>query len=729
MVRCNAPYDPFPYLVMRFPRYPLDTLLRCLDNSDELWRVFKSEDFKNAILFATPALYERLIRLLSGSDISPSKKLKIESSLVKYLSRMSSRCTPFASLASCGCVKWGLEQNVVPDESRIERYRLDMLYCCVISQKLLKKHAVREQLEFRANSTLYQIGRNVRYISSHSNGQGRLFQIKELPMTSPIRLVLRNTRKYTPFENIVSLMTSNYEMAADDAREYIHHLVDNQILVSSIDPMVTGEDMFKHLSSSIGHIDDSWKDILGELQDCIDQLSSSKPSIKNESKQRRIKQIIDENVVNCNAKYLLQLDLFSRHDKSSMDKRIISQVKQGMDFLCRVNPFYQNSTLETFKHRFVARYQDQEIPLLEALDPDVGVGYFHTQDRASNPLIDDIKLPVKRSTSKSYVLTPLQQILLEKISQNDNSDYHCIHLMDDDVSHLPISYADLPVTMSAMFKVHRYLDRGEFLLGGLYFRGSSAANLLGRFAYGEEKILQLVKQITIKEQELNDDKIVAEIAHIPRSRTGNILYRPYLRDYEINYLANTMIDNNINVNELLVSVKQGRFFLRSLRSKKEILPALTTAHNYSGTDTSPVYRFLCDLQHQQGRSSLVFTWGPLSELKHLPRVMYRNIVFSYERWVLTRDQIPIIKGKVTGQALQHWTSNCGLPRYVFLVSGDNKLLVDTECVISVEAMLSELGNSTLFVFEEFIPCESVTSDRNGHDYMNECIVPLTKNEP
>ena len=100
--------------------------------------------------------------------------------------------------------------------------------------------------------------------------------------------------------------------------------------------------------------------------------------------------------------------------------------------------------------------------------------------------------------------------------------------------------------------------------------------------------------------------VVAEIAHVPEVRTGNILSRPHLREYEISYLTNTTLDDDhvIPVNDLMVSVSNNRVVLRSKRLKKEIVPRLTTAHNFSkGT---PVYRFLCELQNQGCISALSF---------------------------------------------------------------------------------------------------------------------------
>ena len=48
--------------------------------------------------------------------------------------------------------------------------------------------------------------------------------------------------------------------------------------------------------------------------------------------------------------------------------------------------------------------------------------------------------------------------------------------------------------------------------------------------------------------------------HIPESRTGNVLRRPVLRDYEIAYLSNAGAASAfvINISDLMVSVKGGK---------------------------------------------------------------------------------------------------------------------------------------------------------------------------
>ena len=728
MTRIAETYRPFSHLVMRFSRYPLDTLLACLADERELLRVFSSDDFRNTILFASPALYDELKMLLDGEMMSKKRQIKVRLSLLKYLARMSSRCTPFASMASCGCLTWGDHMEVVTDEFRVERFRLDMLYSCVIAQKLSHSPHVRQHLAYCANSTIYRLGNHIRYITQVTHGMGRSFQVRELKLTQPLRWVLKQAKRPISYGKLLSLFCSRFELNHEEAEPFTLNMIDLQLLVSDIDPMVTGGDMLEHLQNRVGEDNEKWFRCLSTLRQCLASFSSSCPVDDNEANHHYIRHLLDQEGVNSNPKYLVQLDLFSKHDVSRVDGLIVRQLRRGLDFLSKVTPDWRNANLEQFKQRFVMRYQDQEVPLLEALDPDVGVGYVLTQGRIANPLIAGLNLPYRKQQLQTTALTPLQQIMMNKLSRHDWSTSNCIILTDDDVKHLQPKYGDLPTTMAAMFEILGRTDGGEFLLGDLRFIGSSAANLLGRFAYGDEQINNLVHQIVEAEQESYSDKILAEIAHVPQSRTGNILSRPHLRDFELIYLSNSNLDakRQILANDLMVSVKADRVVLRSASLNKEILPRLTTAHNYNGTDPTPVYRFLCDLQHQSGRTSLMFMWGGLLSTSHLPRVMYDNIILSRERWTMSRKQLPLIKGKVTLHSLHQWAKECHLPRLVSLVAGDNKLLVDTQCVSSVEAMLSELNGDDAFVLEEFIPSRGVVHDSRGHDCQNECIVPLIR---
>ena len=730
MAKYSITYEPMSGLAMRFPHYPLDLFLRCLDNEEEMLRVFSNNDYKNAILFSSPALYVEFKRWLSGKITSDKNRKKIKVSLLKYLARMSSRCTPFASLASCGYVTWGNTQHIHPDEHSEDRFRLDMLYCCMISQKMMQDRSIRERLSYQMNDTIYSMGNSWRYITYSSHGFGRVFQVREIAKTRPLAMLLKNATNSHSFQSLVALLQGSFDLSENAASDYLHQLIDHQLLLSDIEPSVTGDDMLSRLAERVGPINEHWEKLLIEIHDCLAQLSPLKHMEDNESQLNRIKEVLDKDGIKTNPKYLIQLDSFSRFNNGTVDKRIVKQLKKGLEFLCRTSSFYQNSHLEKFKQKFNARYQDQEIPLLEALDPDAGIGYIHTQGRNSNPLIDGIRIPSRSQANSSQVLSPFQQIILQKLLNGDWISTRCIKLTDKDVSGYPLRYNDLPETIAAMFELLGQTDHGEFLLGNLRFWGCSAANLLGRFAYGDDKIHDLVEQVTKIEKEAYNDCIVAEIAHIPQARTGNILFRPHIRQYEIIYLANSLIDDSFQIpaNDLMVSVRNGKVRLRSVRLGRDVIPRLTTAHNYSGTDTSPVYHFLCDLQHQYGRSSFAFSWGALSNMGHLPRVMYRNIIFSRERWTLQCDQFPFKKGHIAANHLVGWTQTYGLPRYVSLIAGDHKLLVDTSNVLSVEAMMSETGRHSRITLEEFIPCKGIARGVNGGEFMNECIVPLIKSK-
>ena len=256
----------------------------------------------------------------------------------------------------------------------------------------------------------------------------------------------------------------------------------------------------------------------------------------------------------------------------------------------------------------------------------------------------------------------------------------------------------------------------------------NAGRLLGRFCSEKSTIKDFVIQISDKEQELNPEKILAEIIHLPESRIGNVIRRPQLRSYEIPYLANSALnkENQISVDDLYLSIKNGKLFLRSKKHNKEVIPHLTNAHNYSN-NSLPIYHFLCDYSNQKIRTSLFLDWGGLSKIyDFLPRVEYENIILSKAQWKINSEQIKIFNSIILSENVEHlfqkieeWRKLKQIPQWIQWVQGDNTLAVNLQNFDLVQMFFSSVKNEKEIIIEEFL-----INDKS--DYVHQFVFSLYK---
>lgn len=307
-----------------------------------------------------------------------------------------------------------------------------------------------------------------------------------------------------------------------------------------------------------------------------------------------------------------------------------------------------------------------------------------------------------------------------------------IVLTDADVNTMKENWENVSPTAFAMFEIVR-ADKEGLLINLKSLSGTCAANLMARFSHTDSQISDMVRQIANKEQQLMPDVILAEIAHIPDSRVGNILSRPHIRDYEILYLANSNLspESCIYVSDLLLSVKNGKMVLRSKQFDKGIVPRLTTAHNYQH-HSMPIYRFLCDMQLQQQRGNFSFQWEGLGAgFDFLPRVRYSNTILSLATWRVRVEDIKhlfTLESENLINAAKKWRSGISLDQYTLLVDGDNTLFIDWENAVSMQSMFTIVKKKKIVIFSEFIfePEYAVVKDKHGNPYLNECIVAFYK---
>jgi thiopeptide-type bacteriocin biosynthesis protein len=243
---------------------------------------------------------------------------------------------------------------------------------------------------------------------------------------------------------------------------------------------------------------------------------------------------------------------------------------------------------------------------------------------------------------------------------------------------------------------------------------------------------KLCIELAQKEEEMHPDKVLAEIIHISEGRLGNILTRPHYRKYEIPYLAMSTLpyENQIQVSDLMVSIKNDKVILRSKRLNKEVFPRMANAHNYSAMGL-PIYHFLCDLQHQSVKSYLGWNWSFLGDENFLPRVTYKNVILSPAYWNVKTIKLKELAKLPDEQKLNKFAEikqEYELPERTYLSEGDNKLLLDFNNKICLDILLDAAKKFNQLKLTEFLFTDSnlIVKDEQGNSYTNEIIIPFVR---
>ncbi|MDR2585332.1 MAG: lantibiotic dehydratase family protein [Prevotellaceae bacterium] len=682
--------QPFSFFIFRTPLFPFGHLKQ----GDE-WA--NNNLFSEALLVASPDLSEGIEK----------EKDRAQFSAYRYYQRACTRPTPFGLFAGCsvGAIGERTEIKLLEQESYRRTTRLDMNYICALTQQIERDHEIRQQLCYFPNSSIYAVGNNLRYVEYHYRKTSRVHQITQVDNSDYLQGVLALANNGTSFIELAkSLVDDNITL--EDATEFIHELIDSQVLISELEPAVTNVQPLTALISKLTGLPNSNIQAATLLSEIKSQLThiDQQPIGVTQNIYPVIIQNVEQTKVEAEIKYLFQTDMYKPVRQASVSQNIINDIQQTLLFLNKITSLPARSNLSQFKENFYKRYEEIEMPLLFVLDNELGIGYAGITSGDISPLVDDLAL-LQSNTPSDISRVPIQSILLQKYQQ---SMQKVIELTDEDVKGIEAVWDDLPPTISVMCQILQDDAQGR----SVYLQstgGQSAANLLGRFCHLDEQILNHTLAITAKEAQMKPDVIFAEIVHLPESRIGNILLRPVLRPYEIPYLAKSGVSQEFEIgpDDLYVSIKNNRIVLRSKRLNKKIIPRMSTAHNFSGQNSMPVYYFLCDMQHQTGRSGLWFSWQDAAQnFDYLPRVVYKNAILSQARWTVREKEIKQITGIIDDvgllEEIEKWQIARNMPDTVVLADGDNELFIDLKNPLSIRAWLSVVKKRPIFQLEEFL---------------------------
>ena len=215
---------------------------------------------------------------------------------------------------------------------------------------------------------------------------------------------------------------------------------------------------------------------------------------------------------------------------------------------------------------------------------------------------------------------------------------------------------------------------------------------------------------------------------------ANVIARPEFRAHEIEVLGRSSSENakKIPLSDLCLRLEGDKLVLYSWSLDREVKPRISNAHRLShGLN---LYRFLGQLQSQDG-AGLGFGYGDsLTQLcRRLPRLRHGRVVLALAQWRVDKHEIESLNrgdGKTRFHTARQWRNSRKMPRFVALADSDNRLLIDFDNPLSVDAfahLVRRRPNCTLE--EATLRPEHLCVEGEEGSYTHEVIVPFSRKKP
>jgi lantibiotic biosynthesis protein len=730
--RRSGLFEPLDWGLARAPLLPVEAHLACA--VDELSAGYsllpQDRRVQAALAVGTTDLLGALARARTGDRDEP----RLRGKLHRYLIRMATRSTPYGLFAGAALIGWGPATDCAL-AMRVPRTRSrpDMEWLLDLVLTLERDPEIRRHLRLFTNpAVLIRAGRV--FLSERApTGNGDVAPSPvSLRATAAVRLALAAARTPIHYGQLAEALGTTAGATPEKVERLISELWQHTVLLTDLRPPLTDEHPARYVRERLREIPAAQQtaDGLGALlralerwdELALEDRAEAWPALVGQA--RRVHDIPASRTP-------IQLDMALALDGAHVHASVAAEAASAAELLLRISPYPRGLPhIQQYRQAFETRYgANREVPLLELLDPQFGLGPPSAQAHGWDGL------DPRRSAAR-------QQTLFD-LALATHRDRRAVVELDDVLldsleTWSPVADAAPPSVELLVLVAARSaasIDAGEFqIVVGPNVGANAAGRNLGRFSdlLGQPARTSL-EQVATAEALHDRDRVAAELVYLPqRTRLANVTIRPAIRNREIVLGTSPGVppDHVISPSELVVGLRDGRFYARWPRGSADVIAF--QGHMLNSIQAPPAVRFLEDIARDQYVLLSSFDWGTAARFPFLPRIQHGRVVLALAQWRIdaaTRaTELPAEPRDTFDEALIAWRRNWSVPRHVYLASGDNRLLLDLDDPSHTEQLREELrrlpdGGSLLVQEGLPAPAEAWLEGPDGH-YMTELVVPL-----
>lgn len=679
---------------------------------------------EQALLVASPRLYEALSRLHQQKGAEGRRALRAYERLLRYLIRMSSRPTPFGYCAGVAFGSFATESHVALERLEGAGIRPDMHWLL----KLVASMETRflSSLEVQVTPSLLSFGKRgigLKYGKDYQQDERVWFK-----MVPVFHRLCHYARMPIPYADLKQALLIDFPPATGEQVEtFLYELYHIGVLLTTLPP-ADQHDPLSHVLSVLRPITEASAAVV-QLEAIEGMIHSAPRSIHGLSRllqqQRMLTPLFEETTI--------QVDTRIHLSQNTLSNEIGREAAKVTETLLRLGMYtYGLPSLHHARRTFLERYEEQEVPLLTLFAPQGGFDTLYEKESDLGALP---QAQQERITQRACLLRTLAM-------QAVNAQKNSLALTPDLVGRLSLwspSENTPPPLLDLYMQVYaastEAIDRGDWqgLVTLLSLGGRSYRRFLHLFGEQEQA---MVRDMLQAGDALSPEHLCATLAVLPPNvRDLNVMHGPLWSAYviPINRPSPQPPEQTIFPDDLLVSVRNGRFCLRSRFHNKAV--RVTQHHMLSFLHLPPLARFLLEASRDGEPFPGPFQWGKAGTLPFLPRLTLGKIIVSLAQWTLSQETLESrgleAEGAQWFRVIQHWREQWRVPRYVYLVDGEDRLLLDLEHPLMVDILRQELVHTkkppTVILQESFFhESEGWIHDEEGNQYASEIVIPLVR---